>query len=831
MSSIKGSGVDESLAEFLLRMLEILGPTASYPWSTSNRAMILVTVFIWLCIIYSILTRYGREDGDDDDGNGTGGVTVNPWVGDWWEFKALNGIIRKSIDYGTTTILIISGFLCLRVRRPSFRVSSASSVTPSVAAVPSDLDPGLDPSAVVPIANSIPEIGLSHPWYLSNELVAGLGCFIVLCAVYLLFSHFHDHDDGGDKPKGPTGTSSIGISSSGIPCDKGLPSVLPSQDASPDGSSDDFMWWGSFGRGRFDASPGNGEPSVRLCSKGFACFPYGFLHLIWVFTSRWAAANRLFCLIFAFFVLCCLSSTFKGSVVSKCSMRKYILLTLSHADGTVERGALTADLIIARLKEAFVCKSIVISKEIHSSMGFHYHVGLWNESASKYTAISKLRGLFPEFEGCQLDVSYHKGWNTICAYLLKEDKSPVVWGEESLDLVRERASSAAGKRRGPDLVKLLREKSSWEEVMADDNLVKKCLSSYSSVRNTFTDMQAAKRNTHFFERLVGYVKEKGGLAYTGDELKERLPLLTWLAFNLCRKRHLRQRQMLVLGEPGTHKTDMVQSLSQFLNVYFVSRRAKDFTGADRDYDLWVIDELAGYEADVDMLNVLLDGQKVSLDCKYGRVFEKLKNVPIILISNRLPYNCNVESFRTRVHEMHFFSDCAPIDAGRLASTLFVRCIFYYIITLPEGDGINNHLGKELVSDAEKAMLEIRTGDPFLFGPLREIDRLRKDEGLVAFLRRSYEVFGLSVDIEFPKALYQWEKNSNYWDAVYKSLNSAAGPSSIPIPSKCNSLSSPVAPSTTVNKPIRPRKEVALGEEEDFFAKCMNFSDLPDSDGD
>lgn len=46
------------------------------------------------------------------------------------------------------------------------------------------------------------------------------------------------------------------------------------------------------------------------------------------------------------------------------------------------------------------------------------------------------------------------------------------------------------------------------------------------------------------------------------------------------------------------------------------RRPKDFTGANRDYDLWVIDELSGYELDLDILNMLLDGQKVSNDTKY-----------------------------------------------------------------------------------------------------------------------------------------------------------------------------------------------------------------------
>lgn len=39
--------------------------------------------------------------------------------------------------------------------------------------------------------------------------------------------------------------------------------------------------------------------------------------------------------------------------------------------------------------------------------------------------------------------------------------------------MRERASAAAGKRWGPDLVKSLRGKDSWEDVLSDDALVRK----------------------------------------------------------------------------------------------------------------------------------------------------------------------------------------------------------------------------------------------------------------------------------------------------------------------------------------------------------------------
>lgn len=116
----------------------------------------------------------------------------------------------------------------------------------------------------------------------------------------------------------------------------------------------------------------------------------------------------------------------------------------------------------------------------------------------------------------------------------------------------------------------------------------------------------------------------------------------------------------------------------------------------------------------------------------------------------------------------------------------------------------------------------------MFRPLRDINRLRQDKECMAILRRSFEVFSLPVDIEFPKTLHQWEKNSNYWEAAYASQNSAVGPASTTAFSARNSVSSPApaAPSTTVNMSTRQGKK-AVQEEKDgegFFANCVCYSD-------
>lgn len=203
-----------------------------------------------------------------------------------------------------------------------------------------------------------------HPWYDSDWMIIVACGVIILGAAYFLRKRNDDGDDGHGGEPG---------SISGIPSSKGLLDLLPSQDASSSDSDTDFLWWDlreEIEVGRFAANPGNGESSVGLLTKVFAVFPYVFLHLILVCVSRWGARNSLFSLIyigwltFVSCALCCPSSTPKGSVVNKCNVRKYILLTLSHVESTPERGALTADVIIVRgllsVKASWLVKRVIL---------------------------------------------------------------------------------------------------------------------------------------------------------------------------------------------------------------------------------------------------------------------------------------------------------------------------------------------------------------------------------------------------------------------------------------------------------------------------------------
>ncbi|KAG6588546.1 hypothetical protein SDJN03_17111, partial [Cucurbita argyrosperma subsp. sororia] len=82
------------------------------------------------------------------------------------------------------------------------------------------------------------------------------------------------------------------------------------------------------------------------------------------------------------------------------------------------------------MKGVFVCRSIIVATtESHEEEGLHYHVGVLTE-ASRWTVVKFVRNAFKEWEGSSIDVKFHKeAWSTVVQYVLKEDRSPYVWGE------------------------------------------------------------------------------------------------------------------------------------------------------------------------------------------------------------------------------------------------------------------------------------------------------------------------------------------------------------------------------------------------------------------
>lgn len=358
------------------------------------------------------------------------------------------------------------------------------------------------------------------------------------------------------------------------------------------------------------------------------------------------------------------------------NLRKFILLTLTHAESG-ERCHYTPHFVVSKCRSLFNCECVVVAKELHKNSGYHYHIGILNDTATRYTAAKLLRDSFREFEGRQLNVSFHKSWNTICEYILKQDFEPYCWGTTKEEC-RERINRRKTGKKGLDFMTRLRNCETWKDVVNDDLLANRVSKSYSSVKQLFLDTKHIANELSLTERLKEYLsvveKDKEIKSYTVQDLGSKSRAVAWLVENLDRRRALREPQLLILGEPKSGKTTFLDMLRDLCIVYDVSSRRDDFSGMTNDEDLWIIDEFTVDMMSNRLLNQVLDGQKVRLDAKYGHTIIKTKNVPVILATHKFPrYNKDYDqkAFDTRVSKTKFTPE-DWLEKDRLAKTLYER---------------------------------------------------------------------------------------------------------------------------------------------------------------
>lgn len=380
---------------------------------------------------------------------------------------------------------------------------------------------------------------------------------------------------------------------------------------------------------------------------------------------------------------------------SPSSIRKFILITLSHA----ENRGVSKEEIQRRVTDAFVCRSVIVAQEMHQGetekhppLGFHFHVAVFNQSASKNNATSVIRKLFPEFEGRQCQVTFHKSFVTMCSYVSKEDTLPLVWGEYSLKDILRFAQNARNKDKSNkvtplEILQQLRECSQWLDVYNKPDLANLLLLRHNNFKKVHADLQVIKmQQASFAERIISYLDNKKGSPqeYTLEQLQEKYILLDWIACQLAFNRPIKTKQLFLYGKPSTQKTLIFHFLAKALRIYFASSRINDFTGADDYYDLWIFDEFFSNEAidngqnDTNQENILLkvlDGQECRLDSKYREVFNKKINVPIIMVANNMPWKVKTPGpMRERFLRLRFHSQIDNLQEERIIATLW-GCVF------------------------------------------------------------------------------------------------------------------------------------------------------------
>jgi len=381
-------------------------------------------------------------------------------------------------------------------------------------------------------------------------------------------------------------------------------------------------------------------------------------------------------------------------------IRRFILLTLSHAE-RADRQMYTPHFVTTKVRGLFSCDQIVVSRETHAEGGYHYHVGILNCTASVHTATKVLRKAFSEFDGRQLNVSFHKSWKTILKYCLKHDMNPNCWNTSAEECRRHVGSKSSvpsvgisqdyNKSSSSTTVKLtfldkLLSYNSWDEALLDKSLLSEIAPKIASYKQTFFEYKRAvaesplpfaERLNAKLEILLPAVEELS--PYTPEEVGENIySILEWLAKNLSLERESHDPQLFIVGETSLGKTRLFKLLeeSEVCNFYQMDEML-EFSGASNFTDGFVFDEfsldLSNVGSTIRLLNKIADGQKVKLNVKYG-FFLKTRNVGVILISNDYPKYPSRVSKRTfdaflRRFELVNFDREVRWDMHRLLLTL------------------------------------------------------------------------------------------------------------------------------------------------------------------
>ena len=159
-----------------------------------------------------------------------------------------------------------------------------------------------------------------------------------------------------------------------------------------------------------------------------------------------------------------------------------------------------------------------MAQERHNEQGkkgFHYHVGVLNKNASKKNYQKVVRRAFPEFEGRTLYVQSHRPWGSVCKYVTKEDKKPLLWGHTLEDVAKiikqfEQKKGIPKDDKEKHILEKVKDSTDWFSVYQDEIVAKACLTSYNAVRSVFADLEIVlKMGRSVEDRLKKDLEEHG----------------------------------------------------------------------------------------------------------------------------------------------------------------------------------------------------------------------------------------------------------------------------------------------------------------------------------
>jgi len=194
---------------------------------------------------------------------------------------------------------------------------------------------------------------------------------------------------------------------------------------------------------------------------------------------------------------------------------------------------------------------------------------------------------------------------------------------------------------------------------------------------------------------------------------ETFLICSWLNENINRPRAHKQKQLFICGKTNTGKTHLWMKLAEYVPVYVVpyEQSSNFMSGYSDKYGLVVFDEFVG-QKEVNFMNGFVEGSPYQVLKKGMAEYTKMKNVPVIVCSNK-----RIADLYPQVKEKHewlheaFCQRFTEVVVNKRMDVQFKKAPSFEL-----DDGKEDKSEEQLMQEQEQRDEESRESEEFVFPP-------------------------------------------------------------------------------------------------------------------
>lgn len=309
-------------------------------------------------------------------------------------------------------------------------------------------------------------------------------------------------------------------------------------------------------------------------------------------------------------------------------------------------------------------------------------------------------------------------------YLVKEDPSPILYGEVQTGYKRISTSSSRSSTDG--------------SIKPSQSKATSIAKGFLSGQLTLSGLLVTDPGYYFLNRKK--IEDFASLSAIHLERSSKLPMVLplrydgnchqtriivdWLNSNIRSNRPFKAKQLYIHGSADSRKTTLLNLLTKFLSIYDIPKE-EDFYDFydDEAYDLVVMDEFKGQKM-IQWLNLFLQGGLMTLRRK-GSQYRKKANLPVMILANFTLEQCyakalerdpnKLDTLQTRLQVVEVVQ---PLDTVGFARALglneqnYPEMIQWTRADYPtSSDGTTSGTNSTLNGSSNLSTRTIRTGEP------------------------------------------------------------------------------------------------------------------------